>query len=347
MSLNMNHSQQARNTGKANQVAALWLLLGLLWPVYSHGQQVNDLLQMDIINAGKTDQSLKKNADSYSLVPRLNQEDTIKYQAVIASMKGKNGDEILEAMQAANADSLAKMSPSSRKSFEDLQKKIQADLKSGAANPEHKSIDAIRQRMYLRLLGIEPGDGKQMTAQQKAYFEHNEAKIRQKYFSPERSESYRRLAEESHAYLMQNLDKQAEYARNFKSSAGAPDQTRASPLPMDVLKSNWLVRKMATQNPAELTPKASSSVPINVNVVRAQIDDLSLQLRSGKAMSVTERYGSNASIVSEADAKSKMQEQVRNGSLATNIPSSSVNGVDKSKAPPEASARKTSAIPGL
>ncbi|BBB63327.1 hypothetical protein UNDKW_5054 [Undibacterium sp. KW1] len=326
------------------------LLLGMIWPVCVQARQVNDLTQMDSPGANKTATEQKKAQSGPGSAPKLRAEDSKKYQAAVAGMKGKNGDEILKAMQTANAEKLAKMSPERRKQIEDYQKKYQSELKAGDASPQYKSLDAAMEKLQIHLLGLDRGDGKRMTVQQKTYFEHREAQIRQKYFDPARREKNRRMQDESSAYLKANLDRQADYAKNFESAGLKTEQTKAAPLPMDVLKSNWLVRKMATEEPAALMPRASALPPANAGLIKAQMDDLSLQLRSNKSMTVSQRYGPDARTVSEADGKSKLQELARNGNAvapAAAMPLPGPGAADKNKAQPEMPARKASPIPGL
>ncbi|WP_423027654.1 hypothetical protein [Undibacterium sp. Ji42W] len=332
-------------------MAVLSLLLGMALPVCLQARQVNDLTQMDSQGA-RAGTEQKKPESGLGSMPKLRAEDSKKYQAAVASMKGKNGDEILKAMQAANAEKLAKMPPERRKQIEGYQKKYQSELKAGDANPQYNSLDTTMQKLQMHLLGLDRGDGRQMTVQQKTYFKHREAQILQKYFDPARLEKSRRMQAESAAYLKANLDRQADYAKNFESAGLKTDQTRAAPLP-DVLRSNWLVRKMATQDPAAMMPKASTLPEANAVLAKAQMDDLSLQLRSNKSMTVSQRYGPNAHIISEAEGKSKLQELARNGNavvpvapvLATPLPG--LNALDKNKAQPEEPVRKASPIPGL
>ncbi|MFZ6711296.1 hypothetical protein [Undibacterium sp. TC9W] len=351
MNLNTHPLQPEQKKYCVRQAAVLSLLLGMVLPVCVQAQQVNDLTQMDSPGA-RVGAEQKKTQSGPGSVPKLRAEDSKKYQAAVDGMKGKNGDEILKAMQVANAEKLAKMPPERRYQIEGYQKKYQSELKAGEASPQYNSLDTTMQKLQMHLLGLDRGDGKQMTAQQKTYFEHKEAQIRQKYFDPVRLEKNRRMRDESAAYLKANLDRQADYAKNFESAGLKTDQTRAAPLP-DVLRSNWLVRKMATKDPAAMMPKTSNLPAENVVLAKAQMDDLSLQLRSNKSTTVTQRYGSNARIISEAEGKSKLQELARNGNavvpvapvLATPVPG--LNAADKNKAQPEAPVRKASPIPGL
>ena len=194
MSLNISPDQQAQNKSGASLMAALYLLLGMIWPVLAHGQQVNDLTQMDNnANASKLNTDQQKKESSPRTTLKLRPEDTKKYQTAITSMEGKNGDDILKSMQASNAARLAKMPLERRKQVEDFQKKYQAELKASDANPQYKPLDTTMEKLHLHLLGLDRGDGKQMTAQQKVYFEHKEAQIRQKYFDPARREKNRRM----------------------------------------------------------------------------------------------------------------------------------------------------------
>src|SRR5205085_188056 len=103
MDMSMRLYQPEQRKCSARHAAALSLLLGLLWPVYVHAQQVNDLTQMDNANAGKLYPSQQKPEGSPRPVPKLRAEDNKKYQAVITGMEGKHGDEILKTMQADNA----------------------------------------------------------------------------------------------------------------------------------------------------------------------------------------------------------------------------------------------------
>ncbi len=332
---------QSQQKGRAGLVATCSLLLGLLWPFAAHAQQVNDLTQMDSANVKKPEASPRS-------VPNLRAEDRKKYQALVSGMQGKNGDEILKAMQADNAAKMEKMPPERRKQIEEYRKKFQVELKAAEANPQNKTIDATMDAFHRHLLGLDRGDAKTMTVQQKTYFEHRQAQIKQKYFNSERSEKNRRMLEESNAYLKATLDRQAEYAKNFESAAFKTDQTRASPLPMDALRSNWLVRRMAAADPATLMPRTSALPAANVPVLRAQLDDLSRQLRSDKAMSVSERYGADARTISEAEGKSYLQNLPRNGNpVAANSNPPAVTTAGGNKPQAETPARKISSIPGL
>ncbi|MES2038861.1 MAG: hypothetical protein V4495_13595 [Pseudomonadota bacterium] len=347
MSLNISPDRQQKQKWHASHGILLSLILGLILPLHVHGQQTNDLTQMDSVNTGKAAANQQKKESTLGLASKLSAADAKKYQAVIASMEGKNGDEILKSMQADNAARLAKMPPERRKQVEEYQKKYLPQIANAGAGSQYQSLDATMEKFRLHLLGLDRGDGKVMSAQQRQYFEHREAQIRQKYFDPVGYQKNRRMREDADAYIKANLDIQAEYAKKFANAPGNAPQTQSAPLP-DVLRSNWLVRKMATEEPAALMPKASTMLPGSAAIARAQIDDLSRQLRSNKTVSVTERYGASARVISEAEARSKLQEPGRNGNPAANTNNVPVTGTTgASKAQTEAPARKASPIPGL
>lgn len=347
MSLNISPDRQQKKEWNASHGMLLSLVLGLILPLHVHGQQTNDLTQMDSPNTGKVTADQQKKEKTLGLAPKLSAADAKKYQAAIASMEGKNGDEILKSMQADNAARLAKMPPERRKRVEEYQKKYLPQIANAGAGSQYQSLDATMEKLRLHLLGLDRGDGKVMSVQQRQYFEHREAQIRQKYFDPVSYQKNRRTREDADAYIKANLDMQAAYAKKFANTSGSAPQTQSAPLP-DVLRSNWLVRKMATEEPAALMPKASTMLPGSADIVRAQIDDLSRQLRSNKTVSVTERYGANARVISEAEARSKLQELGRNGNPAANtnnVPVSGATGASKAQA--DVPARKASPIPGL
>ncbi|MBI1773012.1 MAG: hypothetical protein HYR68_11830 [Burkholderiales bacterium] len=284
MSLNISPDRQQKKEWNTSHGILLSLILGLILPLHVHGQQTNDLTQMDSLNTGKAAANQQKKESTLGLASKLSAADAKKYQAAIASMEGKNGDEILKSMQADNAARLAKMPPERRKQVEEYQKKYLPQIANAGAGSQYQSLDA---------------------------------------------------------------NVQAAYAKKFANAPGSAPQTQSAPLP-DVLRSNWLVRKMATEEPAALMPKASTMLPGSADIARAQIDDLSRQLRSNKTVSVTERYGANARVISEAEARSKLQELGRNGNPAANTNNAPVSGTTgASKAQVEAPARKASPIPGL
>lgn len=341
---------KARNPIRMMRQKLFCLLFCFLLPMLVFAAPPDDLTQMDNVNLRKQALDEQMRQQNLQILSHLKPGDAKKYQAVIESLKGKNGDEILQSIQASNQAALAAMSPESRKFLEESKKKYEMQLKSSGTGSTNEMLNASIEKLRLQALGLDRNG--RMTEQQKAYFDHKDMQIRKKYFNPELQEKNQRVVEEANAYLKANLERQAEYAKTFKDSYVNSAQAKTPPLPLEAMQSNWLVRKMMNADPAAYTPNVSVLPSGTFEIVKAQIADFFRQLRTNKTATPAEVYGANAQLRKDAAGTISVvfsgNENARETS-ASNATANTLNSVPgvRSKSPAEAPAQKASAIPGL
>lgn len=326
------------------------LLGGLTWPVFASAQLADDLTQMDAPAARKKAVDEQSKLMNQRVKEKLRPDDAKKYQAAIDQLQKQNGAEIAQSMEDSHAKKMAAMPAERRKIVENFRNYYDTQMKTIDADPGYNPLNAALDKLHAHLLGLDRGDNKVMSPQQKAYFEHREAQLRQKYTDPLQQEKNRRMLEEANAYMKANLDRQAEYGKNFNETSKVGGQTMAIPLPLSALQSNWLVQKMAKDEPATYTPRASALPPGTAEAVKAQLEDFSRQLRKNKNYIPKEPFGpggrySSVAVTKPDAAASAVSPTVNEGKLA---PASAVKAADaeKNKAQ-EAPVRKPLGIPGL
>lgn len=325
------------------------ILLLSVWPVlvFAEVQKIDDVMQMDQVKPKAQQQASASKPNTVPPKARLSQADQKKQDAFVKSLEGKDGDQIILQMQQSNAVRIAKLTPASRLFVENYQKKLHTAKQATPATTNGKNLQQALERVYLHSQSQTAG-ASQLSAQQLAYLEHQREKIRQRYFDQSARQKNQQVQDDAKAYLKLHMERQAEYAKQLGSNDNPDMKMKAAPVSSGRSNYTWLERQMAKQSASELTPDASLLGQKNTELVQAQIDDYLKQLRSNKSISVAQRYGAEARLISDTEARLRLQElgltatpaniaAIRAGSLS--------NSAGKERKPAEAERRST--IPGL
>lgn len=326
-----------------------WFGIVLLTPLPGNAQQSDDVMLMDQTQA-RAAQAKSGLAEVRPPVKlRLSPADQQKYQAWLASMKDKEGDQIILQMQQANAERSNKLAPASQALLEKYKKKLHAEIHTDATRFSEKAAEAAVAKIYLHNQGGS-ATAAGLSAQQQAYLDYKRAKIKEKYFDAAASAKNQRMLDDANAYLKMHLERQAEYARQLGAGDNPVMKNKAAPLSPDRSKYTWLERQMMTQSAAQLSPNPALLGAQNTAQVQAQIEDYLQQLRSSKSMSVSQRYGVDARILSAAEAQNKLREMPRPAwsmSAPTNVVGAGPVAKNPEKARPAMNTPSGKAIPGL
>lgn len=263
-------------------------------------RQLNDLMQMESKHAGKPVASVQDLPNSARQTAFSGSIDKMIEQAKL-KYKAKQGDEVLADIEKQNAEIAKTLSPQSRRIVERYFQKSQSGENAAKIDNLPRSVEQVLQQLKMQHYGNVADKNK--LAQNLELDQQRSARIIAKFFDPGLAQKNQRMQDDAHAYLMQNLAKEAEMRKATENTSTPVIQNRAAPLQRDAVPLHWMQKRMLTMSADQLSPKSLLTDQVKVADVRAQVEDYLKQLRSNKAGSISQRYGADARIVTDDELR--------------------------------------------